>query len=65
MYGFFVRRDEKSGHCREVAVSGASTVGKKAKKKSGNHGLAREREKAALIRSLPCSLFPSSSPRDF
>ena len=24
--GFFVRRDEKSGRCREVAVSGRSTV---------------------------------------
>ena len=27
MYGFFVRRNEKmSGRCREVAVSGGSTV---------------------------------------
>ena len=24
--GFFVRKDEKSGRCREVAVSGRSTV---------------------------------------
>ena len=26
MYGFFVRRDGKSGHCRKVAIRGGSTV---------------------------------------
>ena len=26
MYGFFVRRVEKIGRCREVAVSGGSTA---------------------------------------
>ena len=26
MYGFFVRRDQKIGHCREVTVSRGSTV---------------------------------------
>ena len=26
MYGFFVHRDDKGGHCREVAVSGSLTL---------------------------------------